>query len=227
MIKRTTCNLFKPLLLALITLCIIGCSSSDDDNPPATNNSDGQSQEPQRTNIPDENFEASLIALNFDNELDGSVLTSSLENVTSLVLNDQQIADLTGIEDMPNLENLWANNNLLTALNVNQNTRLKFIFVDNNQIASINTASLADLEKLSLINNVLTGLDVSNNFNLQILTVPQNGLTSIDVSSNSQLDTFSVLDNPLTCIKVSAAQLTNIPPDWQIDPEDNYAITCN
>ena len=227
MIKFNASPPLQCIWLAFAVLCLIGCSSSDDDNSPTTNNGGNQSQEPERTNIPDQNFEASLIALNFDNELDGSVLTSSLENVTSLVLNDQQIADLTGIEDMPNLENLWANNNLLTALNVNQNTRLKFIFVDNNQIASINTASLADLEKLSLINNVLTSLDVSNNFNLQLLTVPQNGLTSIDVSSNSQLDTFSVLDNPLTCIKVSAAQLTNIPSDWQIDPEDNYAVTCN
>ncbi len=220
---------FKVIFKATLVLFVfaLGACSSDDDQDPADSGGGNQGQEAARTTIPDPAFEASLVALSFDNQVDGSVLTSSLENVTSLVLNDQGIQDLTGIEDMPNLENLWANDNAITQLNVSQNSNLKFIFVDNNQISGINVASLAALEKLSLINNVLTSIDVNNNFNLQILTVGQNELTQIDISNNTQLDAFGVSGNPLTCIKVNAAQLANIPADWESDPEDTYAITCN
>ena len=217
--------------LSLLLTCIVmfSCSSESNDDMPMNNDNSGggQPEEPARTAIVDPAFEAALVALNFDNEVDGSVLTANIENVTSLVLNEQGISDISGIEDFVNLENLWINDNLLESLPIATNSKLKFIFADFNQISSINVTSLPDLEKVSLIDNALESINVSNNFALQQLVVPGNQLTALDVSSNAGLTILNALNNPLTCVQVSSSQQSNIPADWEIDPEDSYSTNCN
>lgn len=209
---------------------LVGCSSDngDDGNPMNDNNSnDDQQQEPARTAIADPAFEEALIALGFDNEVDGFVLTDNIDNVTSLVLNEQGISSISGIEDFVNLENLWINDNQLESLPISTNSKLKFIFADFNQISSINVSSLSVLEKVSLIDNTLTEIDVTNNPTLQQLVVPGNQLTSLDVSANNALTVLDVTNNPLSCIKVSATQQAEIPDTWEADPEDTYALNCD
>ncbi len=217
--------------LSLLLTCIVmfSCSSESNDDMPMNNDNSGggQQEEPARTAIVDPAFEAALVALNFDNEVDGSVLTANIENVTSLVLNEQGISDISGIEDFVNLENLWINDNLLESLPIATNSKLKFIFADFNQISSINITSLPDLEKVSLIDNALESINVSNNFALQQLVVPGNQLTALDVSSNAALTILNAVNNPLTCVQVSSSQQSNIPADWEIDPDDSYSTNCN
>ena len=215
------------IFFAVFTL--IGCSSDNNDDTPDNNdnNSGGQQQEPPKTAIADSAFEQALVLLNFDDEVDGFVLTANIENVTSLVLNDQGISDLSGIQDFINLENLWVNDNQLESLPISTNGRLKFIFADFNQITALNVSALADLEKISLIDNALESINISNNAALQQLVVPGNQLENLDVSANTSLTVLDVLNNPLTCVQVSSAQQADIPTDWVIDTDDNYSINCN
>lgn len=54
----------------------------------------------QTTNIPDPNFEQALIDLGYDSgTIDGSVPTANISGVTSLLVNNKNISDLTGIQD--------------------------------------------------------------------------------------------------------------------------------
>lgn len=77
----------------------------------------------QMTSIPDPIFEQALIDLGIDSDgiINGQVLTSDIELVTTLDLDHRQINDLTGLEGFAALEILNANGNLLTTLDISQN----------------------------------------------------------------------------------------------------------
>ena len=58
----------------------------------------------QTTAIPDSNFEQALIDLGHDDILDGQVLTTNVENITSIDVSQNYIADLSGIEAFLSIE---------------------------------------------------------------------------------------------------------------------------
>ena len=78
----------------------------------------------QYTAIPDQNFEQALIDLGYDNVIDGQVLTSSISAITSLDVVAENIPDLKGIEDFTALTFLNCGYNLLTSLDLSNNTAL-------------------------------------------------------------------------------------------------------
>ncbi len=215
--------IFPVICLSLVGLCNISCGSDDNE----TTEIIPIVQEPQRTLIPDSAFEAALIALNLDNELDGSVVTENIEDVMDLVLNEKGISDLTGIEDFTNLYNLWLNDNTISEIDLSQNNRVKFIFIENNNLSEIAVTNMPNLEKLELSGNTISTLDVSNNQQLQFLILDDNTITALDVSNNPELFTLEVLNNPLDCIKVSESQLANTPTNWVIDENDTLSLECN
>lgn len=222
----------KKRIIYLVLMALIGwsCSSDNNDTPNFNDDDQGGSNDDDQgielTAIPDEAFEQALIDLSFDDVLDGSIRTASAQNILELVLNEKGISDLTGIQDFTNLENLWVQDNELTAINVSQNQNLKFLFFDQNQIEELDVTNLAVLEKIGAIDNLLTEINVSNNPVLNLLDLTNNGMTAIDVSTNNELFQFSIVGNPLTCIKVNSNQLADIPDGWEKDPEDEYAIKC-
>ncbi len=208
-------------------LVVLGSCSNDSKD---TEEAEEDMQPIARTQIPDAAFEQVLIELGIDDIEDGSVITSDLEMVTSLVMNDKGIANLTGISDFPKLENLWVNDNQISSLDVSKNTLLKFVFIENNGLTMLNVTNLTILEKISATNNNLMQLDISDNSMLQLLSVANNSLSGIDISgipNSVQLNTFSVENNPLDCIKVNAEILNSIPPQWTKDEGDTYALECN
>ncbi len=211
----------KHFTLPLIVLATLtfGCSSD--------NNEENEPIPEARTTIADPAFEQALIDLNHDDVLDGSVSTSRIDFVKDLVLNDKEIKDISGIEDFEALDNLWLNDNMLTSMDVSKNTKLKFIFIDNNQVATLATGTLPSLEKIGAKNNLLSSLDLSANTALQFLDIPGNNLSSVDVSNNSQLNNFDSTGNPLTCIQVNQTQLNAIPSQWTKDEATSYNIDCN
>ena len=219
---------FSKLILPVICLSLVGLfsvSCGSDDNE--TTEIIPIVQEPQRTLIPDPAFEAALITLNLDNELDGSVITENIEDVIDLVLNEKGISDLTGIEDFTNLYNLWLNDNTISEIDLSQNNRVKFIFIENNNLSEIQVSNMPNLEKLELSGNAVSAIDVSNNQQLQFLILDDNTITALDVSNNPELFTLEVLNNPLDCIKVSESQLANTPTNWIIDENDTLSLVCN
>ena len=216
------------VLLYVCLVCLLSNCSNDSDD--SNDEMEETMLQPARTAIPDEAFESALIELNIDDVEDGSVITEDIAMVTSLVMNDKGISDLTGLEDFSILENLWVNDNLLTSLDVSQNPLLKFVFAENNALTNVTVSNLTILEKLQLSNNQISEVNLSDNSLLQLLSLGNNSLTSIDISSvtNSiQLNTFSIENNPLTCIKVNAEMLNDIPSQWTKDDEDTFALECN
>lgn len=212
-----------PLILILIAS---GCSSDDNNGPLEEDN-------PiiiARTAIPDVMFERALIELNLDDEEDGSVLTSSIENIADLIIEDKGITNLSGIEDFTSLVGLWARDNMLATLNVSKNSNLKFVIAPNNLLTVLNVSNLSMLERIQVENNGLAQLNISANTALQQLSLANNSLLAIDISnipSLIQLNTFSIENNPLDCIKVNAEQFNNIPSQWTKDETDTYALECN
>ncbi|MFV0572318.1 MAG: T9SS type A sorting domain-containing protein [Xanthomarina gelatinilytica] len=157
----------------------------------------------QTTNIPDANFEQALIDLGYDTVLDGQVLTANINTVTSLDVESKNLTNLTGIEDFTALEFLSVTNNLLTNLNLSQNTNLTELRCDSNELTSINISQNTALERLWLTGNDLTALDVSQNTNLVDLRCANNPFTSLDVSNNPNLEYLVIYWSSLEVLDVS------------------------
>ncbi len=217
-------------ILAGLLLGFSACSSDDDSDTNPVMMDDDDEPLVAMTEIPDIEFERALIELGFDDLEDGLVVSSNISDITDLVIESKGISDLSGIEDFTMLEGLWAKDNLLTSVDVSNNLQLKFLFVAENDITTINVANLGDLEKIEADENAISSIDISDNISLQLLTITDNLLESIDVSFIAdvvQLNRLAVEGNPLDCIQVNEDQLNNIPGEWTKDTADVYALDCN
>ena len=217
-------------ILAGLLLVFSACSSDDDSDTDPVTMDDSDEPLVAMTEIPDIEFERALIELGFDDLEDGKIISSNIADITDLVIESKGISDLSGIEDFTMLEGLWAKDNLLTSVDVSNNLRLKFLFVAENDITTVNVTGLSDLEKIEADDNSISSIDISDNISLQLLTITDNLLESIDVSFITdvvQLNRLSVEGNPLDCIQVNEDQLNNIPGQWTKDAGDVYSIDCN
>ena len=159
----------------------------------------------QKTYVPDDKFEQALIDLGYDTTLDDSVLTANISGVTSLNFaitaikkRSHGISDLTGIEAFVALEelNLW--NNVLTSLDLSNNTALTRLVCFQNSLTSLDVSKNTAIVELNCAGNQLTSLDVSKNTALEYLYCYYNQLTSLDVSKNTALTSLSCSFNQLT-----------------------------
>ena len=168
----------------------------------------------QKTYVPDDKFEQALIDLGYDTTLDDSVLTANISGVTSLNFaitaikkRSHGISDLTGIEAFVALEelNLW--NNVLTSLDLSNNTALTRLVCRSNSLTSLDVSKNTALVALNCSWNQLTSLDVSKNTALTSLSCSFNQLTSLNMKNGLKIgagvnDIFlSAIENSLTCIE--------------------------
>jgi hypothetical protein len=172
------------------------------------------------TSITDANFEQALIDLGFDCYIDGKVITSSINTITSLDVSNYSISTLTGLEDFASLETLYCNNNSLTTLDVSALTNLNYLDFQNNAITNLNITGLTALQVLVALNNNLSALDVSNNPNLNYLDVDNNDLTSLIVTGTSLTDLYCI-NNELTTLDLNG--LTSL--DY-FTGENNSVLSC-
>ena len=196
--------MMKKLLLILLCLPLIGFG--------------------QQTYVPDDNFEFTLVNLGYDSILDDSVLTANINTVTNLSITNQNISDLTGIEDFVNLEelllmgnnlssldisnNLFLNTlgcslNQLTSIDVTNNILLTNLYLEGNQLGLIDISNNTNLESLNLANNLFSNIDINNNLLLNSLGVGGNQLTNLDISNHILLSGFSCENNQFTSLDVS------------------------
>lgn len=165
----------------------------------------------QYTFIPDSNFEQKLIDLEIDTDgINGKVLTSNINSLTSLYVNNSSIQDLTGIEDFINLETLICNGNSLTTLDLSSNTKLTYINAATNKLVSLNVTKNTLLTDLICGSNKLTSLNTDNNTALMNLRCGGNLLTSLNVSKNTKLIYLICNNNEIGSLDVSQ----NIALDW-------------
>lgn len=152
----------------------------------------------QYTTIPDVNFEQELIDQGIDSDLtiNGQILTSDINSITSLILNNAttgSIVNFTGIEGFVALQELFFSANSLQIINLSNNINLKKIILADPQISNINISSNLALEYFSLAGaNNITTIDVSNNANLKELRIGFFNLAQLDVSNNINLEILSL-----------------------------------
>lgn len=158
----------------------------------------------QNTMIPDPNFEQALIDLGLDTgTINGSVPTSNINTVEELTIDNYNITDLTGIQSFINLRFLFVQNNALSTINVSANTNLQLLWCFNNTLSSLNVSNNNALTSLRCENNNLSVLDLSTNLELVDLTCNNNTIASLDVSANTMLRTLFCGNNTLSSLDVS------------------------
>jgi len=122
--------------------------------------------------------------------LDNAVPTANINTVSSLDLDFDNtgliITDLTGIEDFIALNQLFVQNNQLATLDVTQNTNLQILWCFNNQLSDLDIRQNPNLISLRCENNQLTTLDASNNTKLNVLICEQNQISSINISNTGK-----------------------------------------
>ncbi len=190
----------------------------------------------QTTAIPDSNFEQALINLGFDSgSPDGVVLTANIDTIGVLNVSFVNISSLVGIEDFTNLSTLYCEGNLLTNLDVSQNTALNLLYCSNNQLTNIVVAGAYSLTLLHCNNNQLSTINITQNVALNNLSCKDNLITNLDVSQNTDLNYLNCNENLLTNINVTqnTALISFLCDDNQlsnIDVTQNIvldALHCN
>ena len=153
-------------------------------------------------NFPDENFRA-YVTDELDKNSDGTLSADEIAAVTEIGCDERSIASLEGIGYFTNLETLYCQDNLLTALDVSRNTKLTKLNCSSNHLTVLNVSANTALTELSCGSNQLTALDLSGAPNLDTLICGGNQLTELNVRANPALTTLRCISNCLTELDVS------------------------
>ena len=154
------------------------------------------------TNFPDEVFR-NYISTNYDRDNDSALSETEISRIRSLTLPQKSISSIKGIEFFSSLTSLNCGYNLLTRLDVSNNTALTSLRCDSNQLTSLDVSKNTALTSLSCRNNSLTSLDVNNNTALTSLYCGNNQLTNLDISKNTALTSLDCYHNLLAELDVS------------------------
>ncbi|SKB81720.1 thrombospondin type 3 repeat-containing protein [Maribacter arcticus] len=189
-----------------------GCSDSqkDSDGDGVSDNKDscpntpaGESVLPNgcpvntQTYVPDDNFEQYLIDLGYDRFLDDYVTTANISSVESLTIAfNENITDLTGIEDFTSLTSLGIDSVPITFLDISIFNNLTFLSLEYINLNSLEIVNHNSLEALSLydIGSSVT-LNVSNNNSLNSISVGRGNYESISITQNPALNNTIYLGN--------------------------------
>lgn len=135
--------------------------------------------------FPDPYFEAEVREI--ISKPSGEITRDDVAEVTSVLILNKNITDLSGIEYFTALRELDCNDSGLTALDVSGLTELIWIGCSGNKLTELNVSGCVSLLELDCSANQLTELDVSDCAALTFLNCCDNQLTVLDVSNNSAL----------------------------------------
>lgn len=184
------------------------------------------------TVIPDANFEQALIDLGIDSDgvVNGQVLTSDINTITSLDLTDPlnntnlpnvvaKISDLTGIEGFLALETLSIDDNLVSSIDLSFNSSLHTLTCVNNALTALDVSANLLLKTIILDNNQVSVLNVNGNTLLENLSFTLNNVSILNVNNNTALKYLAFGRNQINTIDVS------LNPDLETLFCDNNGIT--
>jgi hypothetical protein len=134
--------------------------------------------------FPDANFRT-YVKDCFDTDKNDILSATEIASAKNFYIGGKRISDLTGIENFTELTVLYVENNQLTSLNLSKNTKLEILYCDSNQLTSLDVNNCVKLTSLNCNYNSLTTLDVSDNKKLEILFCFNNQLTFLDISSTA------------------------------------------
>ena len=173
------------------------------------------------TYVPDDVFEQKLIDLGYDDVLDDYVLTSNISSVQSLVFNNDDVSNLTGIEAFTNLYDLrfingdWTDIDLSIITNTNPpNESLTIVFGNNDNLTSITTPN-DSVFVFEIINCAqVDEITFTNNFYLSG-SILINSLTDLSVINMSMTAGFKansqfIYSGQLECLNIANGQSDNL-----------------
>ncbi|WP_452227021.1 T9SS type A sorting domain-containing protein [Lacinutrix cladophorae] len=195
------------------------------------------------TYVPDDNFEnylethdasGNVVAIGATNSMgngianDDYVTTANINLVTSLDVNNQNIADLIGIEDFTSLENLNCGDNTLANVDLSQNLALVELDISVNFLVNLDLSSNTLLAILNCSENGIQSLDLSLHSGLVELDCSDNGLINLNVKNGNNYnvgDFVATQNQNLLCIEVddTAYSTTN----WtDVDTQTSFSENC-
>jgi hypothetical protein len=184
----------------------------------------GIAQNGDLVEIPDTAFLYALIDVGVDTDEDSLISIAEAEAVSTLMIMNRGITDMTGIEAFVMLDTLICDNNSIDTLNLatlsglemlscgsnpidsldlSDNTELLGLYVFHGELTFLNLSNNAALTRLELRYNTLTNLDLLNNVALCTLDVRENNLSNLDVSANVNLEILNCYENPLEGLDVT------------------------
>ena len=191
------------------------------------------------TNFPDATFREYVAGIAGD---DGMLDPSERDAVIRISLIGKEIGSLKGIGYFENLKRLECGNNLLTDLDLSQNTQLTEVFCSKNSLKRLNVSKCVALEMLDCSSNKLTALDVSKNTALWYLKCSGNQFETLDLSNLSKMDTLLCDQRPFgkDCKKINTLNLSGANAIRVIEFDSNaisvmelsgksklYSVTCS
>jgi len=139
------------------------------------------------------------------NELTSVVGLEATTKLLSLNLSWNYLEELT--INLPLLEGLNVEQNLLHTLNVDGSTSLRYLIATTNALETLNLDSNVALQTLLLSANQIAAINLENNENLNLLWISSNQLQELDVSKLPELYDLSIGRNlDLSCIKIAPGQ---------------------
>ena len=187
----------------------------------------------QQTYVPDDNFEQALINLNYDNVMNDSVATSSIDTLQILSIFGQNISSLVGIQDFINLRVLRCSNNQLSDIDLSSNILLRQLYCGGNQLSELDVSTNNSLTILRCGNNPIISLDLSNTMQLIQLFSRNGALTELNIKNGNNiiLDSLYVTGNPnLSCIEVNNINYFNNNfsiANSNIDSQQYFSNNCS
>ena len=182
----------------------------------------------QFTQIPDSNFELALIDLGHDDVMDGQVLTSNINEITTLFVIQKGISDLTGIEDFTSLMLLNCAHNNLDAIDISQNQDLSEFLCNSNQISSLDLSTNPALLQLNCSSNPIGVLDLSENHVLKNLNCSNAVLHCLNIKNgnNLNMEYLIVTNNEgLSCIELDEVPYSG--NGMSVDPLVSFSTNCD
>ncbi len=123
--------------------------------------------------------------------------------------DSKKVTNLSGLDKLTGLSQLNLSYNLISSINVSNNTSLTNLDVEGNNISSIDVAHNTALQNLNVAFNQLTALNISANEALTVLTAAQNSLSEqgISFSNNAALVYLDISNNQFNSVDLSSNTL--------------------
>ena len=160
--------------------------------------------------FPDANF-LSYVKTNFDQDHDGFLSQSEIDEVKTIYIHDEKITSLKGVELFKELSSLTLTLTDIEKLDLSANTKLYELYLGSAKIDALDLSQNKDLKILSLVNiKNLKSLDLSKNYALENLVIDRLGITKLDLSNNRALKTLGLDNLEINTLDLSSLDALNL-----------------
>ncbi|MBS6396947.1 MAG: DUF5011 domain-containing protein [Clostridiales bacterium] len=160
------------------------------------------------TNFPDEVFR-NYVLNKIDTNKDVSLSKKEIEAVKQINLYKEDFPAYIGVKDLTKglgyfteLETLNVYKTGVTALNVNENSKLKYLNCNTTGISVLDVSKNPGLEELNCNDTEIAALELTGNMNLKKLWCQDTKITELDLSENSSLSFLNCEGAPLHILKI-------------------------